>query len=291
MRESGEGVYGVHRPYERCKLEHPTASVTTGVNGSKAGFYCDGAPQKGAACEKAKNNCQVCPACNVNADCSTAIGEQFREMYVQCGSDEAVPVQAKKTFRQRIAYWFLGLKQKVVSIFKIQKMTQVQVKVPGGQFDDRIGMHPGKVICEFYQETKAGDVARSNKKFVTCGGVGAADTFCATSMGSRFAKAEKCEDNGIVVCSNPCNPPQAQQKIQRCAFDESRPRGNQAAPIEFCDVTVTETQVKGSKKPGEVCQHGGECATGNCIGIGPDFGKVYQCSCDPFKLDTSCAQK
>jgi hypothetical protein len=35
------------------------------------------------------------------------------------------------------------------------------------------------------------------------------------------------------------------------------------------------------KKVGEICQHGGECETGNCIGIVP--GQVYKCSCDPFK--------
>ena len=278
-----------------CTQAHPTASVTTTVNGSKAGFYCDGAPQTGLACEKAKNNCQVCPACNVNAECSTEIGGLFREMYVQCGADTVSATYAgdvvKTSLKQRVINLFSGWAQRIFSIFRIQRVTQVQVKVPGGQFDQRIGMHPGKVICEFYQETKAGDTAKSNKKFVTCGAVNAADTFCMTTLGSRFAKAEKCEDNGIVVCSNPCNPPQAQQKIQRCAYDESRPRGNPAAPIEFCDVSVTETQVKGTKKLGEVCQHGGECTTGNGIGIGPDYGKVYQCSCDPFKLDFSCNTK
>jgi hypothetical protein len=39
---------------------------------------------------------------------------------------------------------------------------------------------------------------------------------------------------------------------------------------------------------GEICQHGGECETGNCIyesGQGPD--RTYKCSCDPFKLDTA----
>lgn len=39
------------------------------------------------------------------------------------------------------------------------------------------------------------------------------------------------------------------------------------------------------KAVGEVCDHGGECQTGNCIyagGEGPD--RTYKCSCDPFKL-------
>jgi len=36
------------------------------------------------------------------------------------------------------------------------------------------------------------------------------------------------------------------------------------------------------KKPvGQLCNHGGECETGNCIGVVP--GKVYMCSCDAFR--------
>lgn len=42
------------------------------------------------------------------------------------------------------------------------------------------------------------------------------------------------------------------------------------------------------KEVGAVCQHGGECKTGNCIydtGEGPN--RIYRCSCDPFKLVTT----
>lgn len=35
------------------------------------------------------------------------------------------------------------------------------------------------------------------------------------------------------------------------------------------------------KAVGEICNHGGECETGNCIGIVP--GQLYKCSCDPFR--------
>ena len=65
-----------------CKAFHPTAKTVTGVNGTKNGFFCDGAPQKGLACEKAKNTCEVCPTCAVNTTCSTNISDQFREIYV-----------------------------------------------------------------------------------------------------------------------------------------------------------------------------------------------------------------
>lgn len=67
-----------------CKYFHPSASETQSVNGSKSGFYCNGAPQTGLACASAMNNCQVCPQCNVNVTCDEPIGGLFREMYVEC---------------------------------------------------------------------------------------------------------------------------------------------------------------------------------------------------------------
>ena len=76
---------------EVCKYFHPTASVTTTVNGSKTGFYCNGPPQTGLACESAFDNCQICPQCNVNANCGTDIGGLFREMYVECADSVVGP--------------------------------------------------------------------------------------------------------------------------------------------------------------------------------------------------------
>jgi hypothetical protein len=37
-----------------------------------------------------------------------------------------------------------------------------------------------------------------------------------------------------------------------------------------------------SGKAGALCQHGGQCESGNCIGIVP--GQVYKCSCDPYRF-------
>src|SRR6185295_16013287 len=65
-----------------CKQAHKNALTRSDANGSKAGFYCDGAPQ-GGVCANEKNTCHICPNCNVNADCSTQIGDLYREMYVQ----------------------------------------------------------------------------------------------------------------------------------------------------------------------------------------------------------------
>jgi len=49
---------------------------------------------------------------------------------------------------------------------------------------------------------------------------------------------------------------------------------------ETVDVTCPERAV------GELCEHGGQCATGNCIYVtGEGAGRIYKCSCDPFKFD------
>ena len=87
---------------EVCKKLHPDAAVTSGVDGSKAGFYCNGAPQ-GGVCGRMSNTCNICPACNVNVECSEQIGGLFREMYVECsGSEKAsescdFKIQSKST--------------------------------------------------------------------------------------------------------------------------------------------------------------------------------------------------
>lgn len=42
----------------------------------------------------------------------------------------------------------------------------------------------------------------------------------------------------------------------------------------------------GGKAVGEICAHGGECTTGNCVGVGMGPPWTYKCSCDPFKFAT-----
>jgi hypothetical protein len=45
---------------------------------------------------------------------------------------------------------------------------------------------------------------------------------------------------------------------------------------------VPEYPEDDSGKAGALCQHGGQCESGNCIGIVP--GQVYKCSCDPYRF-------
>jgi|SRR3989344_5427704 len=72
-----------------CSAFYPSAKVVSNsIHGSKAPYYCNGPPQVAAACESTYDTCQECPQCNVNADCGTVIGEQFRAMFVECAGNE-----------------------------------------------------------------------------------------------------------------------------------------------------------------------------------------------------------
>jgi hypothetical protein len=256
-----------------CKAFHPRARTLVSVNGSKAGFFCDGAPQRGLACERAKNTCQVCPACNVNVDCTTDITSmnQFRETYAECAK-VVVKSSSSKSVPKRM-------------LSSSKKTGYGAPKLPPA--GSTIGNFPGKKVCEFYQATPPGQPVRATKKLVTCAAYKAGDTFCALVMGSRLAKAEKCEENGIVVCSVPCSV-----NILRCAADINRPRGVNAAPLSFCTGASSSRAAvppAGRKQPGDICKHGGECASGICIGTGRPYNQdLYQCSCKWDRLDFSC---
>ena len=62
----------------------------------------------------------------------------------------------------------------------------------------------------------------------------------------------------------------------------------------YCLRSIPPAQ-SGKKRPGEICIHGGECTTGNCLKIpysgewGSNSPATFMCSCKPFVLDTqSC---
>ena len=184
-----------------CKAFHPTAKNLGSVNGSKAGFYCDGAPQTGLACANVKNTCEVCPTCNVNADCNFDVSGLFREMYVECGS---APRSSSSSARSAVS---------------VPKPTVVPPPTSA------IGSYPGKIACDFYQ---------AKKKVVSCKAYKAADTFCTIAMQSRFAKAAECDDNGRIICTKPCITNPKEVMLSQCAYDPERRRGYQAAPYNFC---------------------------------------------------------
>ena len=56
-----------------------------------------------------------------------------------------------------------------------------------------------------------------------------------------------------------------------------------------CPQTIYNIPQSSGKAIGELCNHGGECNSGNCIGVGQGPPWTYKCSCDPFKYDAySC---
>lgn len=279
-----------------CEKAHPSAATKSDANGSRAGFYCDGAPQ-GGTCANEKDTCHICPNCNVNADCGTQIGDLYREMYVECsGGDTAVRAASSTNAWRRVlglpGRWWGGFRSTVARSFDlfrerlgrltVKKIKRVTVQVQGPQGTVQADIPADSYVCEFYQK---------NKKLATCGALAAADQFCVTAMGSRFATAELCQDDGIIICSKPCTTNPQEVKPQRCAFDNDRPRGNQAPPLDFCTETIEiDTTKAPTKKAGEVCAHGGECNTGYCLGQPSDQGIKYFCSCKQTTLDFTCGQ-
>lgn len=256
-----------------CLKFHPTAKKLISVNGSKAGFYCDGLPQKGLACEKMKNTCEVCPACNLNVDCNTDITSmnQFRETFIECGP----LVQAKSSSKAKISS--KPASKRSTPTRSAARSQQASSKKTGGY-----GPLPGPstksapsnagnaITCTFTQTPKK----------VTCGAYKAGDTFCALSMGNVNAKATLCQDTGKIVCTLPCTA-QGASTFQRCATGGVK-AGSCAAPVPAPTA---------KKRVGEKCVHGGECNTTFCVGV-PDYykGMQYFCSCSQWKMDTTCGK-
>ncbi len=179
----GYKTYGTN---DVCKAFHPTAATMVSVNGSKAGFYCDGAPQQGLACEGIRNTCEVCPACNENRDCSTDLTalNQIREAYVECSGGAASDTPTSSS----------GVSSGTPTPSVISAASMAS-------------LGPKKISCSFSQKPL---------KKVTCGAVKAADTFCVTVMQSISAYATLCQDNGSVVCAIPCTAPGI-QNLKQCA--------------------------------------------------------------------------
>jgi hypothetical protein len=276
-----------------CAQLHPDAKATSDENGEKAGVYCDGPPQEGL-CSWSENECHMCPTCGVGLTCSDSIGTLYREMYVECSGVVSMDGSSWwDGFTSMTGRWWSSLRDAVQRAFdryrgildrlmkvSVQKHVVIQVDGPDGSVSADVPTD--SLVCEFYQQ---------NKKLASCGAVGAADTFCVNAFGSRFARAALCQENGVIICSKPCTTSPQEVKPPRCAFDGDRPRGNQAPPLDFCTETITvDTTTVGTKKAGEVCQHGGECATGYCLGQPSDSGIKYFCSCSQTRHDTSCGR-
>ncbi|MFH1587043.1 MAG: hypothetical protein ABID38_04255 [Candidatus Diapherotrites archaeon] len=116
----------------------------------------------------------------------------------------------------------------------------------------QIGPYPGKWACDFYQIPFPG----VNKKLVSCpyetpGAAinDAANAYCRTAMASPWAEADMCNEQGVIVCVHPCETSPAHIIPARCAFDNDRPRGNQAEPLNWCPPKAGVTVPSGAGRP------------------------------------------
>lgn len=116
----------------------------------------------------------------------------------------------------------------------------------------QIGPYPNKWACDFYQIPFPG----VNKKLVSCpyetpGAAinDAANAYCRNAMASPWAVAEMCNEQGVIVCTHPCETGPAHIIPSRCAFDNDRPRGNQAAPLNWCPPKGAISTASGEGRP------------------------------------------
>jgi hypothetical protein len=203
-----------------CQVAHPTARTLVSVNGSKAGFYCNGAPQQGLACAAYKNTCEVCPNCNLNeaADGNQSITQHFAEMYVWCGT-----ASSSSSSRMTGAYGVPTLPMRASSARSLSlpksssrftlptssarfslPTSSARFTIPGTSS----AAATGKVSCTFSQKPL---------KKVTCAAYQAANTFCVIAMQSTKAYSTMCQENGSVVCVLPCSAP-GSQNLKTCAY-------------------------------------------------------------------------
>jgi PGF-pre-PGF domain-containing protein len=225
------------RTTDVCTLVHPSAKVTSGVDGSSTGFYCNGAPQ-GGICAKQTDTCNICPACNLNVDASTVIGDQYREMYVECQESvlndlhpAPTPPEFTPTFFTSV---YSGIRLSVLSMYWNIADKQVLSRYLGGKWG-----------CDFYQYPLA------NQKSVDCTKSGDANAYCQNRLGSASAGAEYCgadgAGEGLIVCSESCT---AGSAPATCPADSSRTtvRGT-SAPVSSCTGTTTGVSDTGAVAP------------------------------------------
>jgi hypothetical protein len=234
-----------------CRLFHPSAAVTQGVDGSSTGFYCNGPPQAGI-CAKETNTCNICPSCSLNVDRTTVISDQYSELYVECGAlqangssspgaDEPVEIIPAPEFQPDI----------FTSIYSSVRLSVLATFWRAFDKDSLKKYLDDKYGCDFYQYPLA------NVKHVTCTSPGAADNFCKKMMRTMYAQSEYCGTDGaldgVIICSAPCAPAvwQGSPTIPaHCAYDVARNqvRGDDA-PVSNCGAQTTPPQVSTTGMP------------------------------------------
>ena len=240
-----------------CKLFHPNAKELVSLNGSKSGFYCNGAPQKGAACEKTKDTCQVCPTCNVNADCAWSVGSQYREMYVECA-----PLLSQGMYGPLV----LPHAAAPVSIRPAARSSR-----------------PKSSVRSSAPRSSARSSARASAPRSAVPSTPQPGGFwplaSGGSIGAPRVAGDRCM-NGTQCQSGFCTIPDRRESFtRRCTCSNST--------YTTAGCTALPRNVAAQKNAGELCQIDGECFTGNCLPVMDGYG-LKRCSCDPARHDTRC---
>ena len=96
-----------------------------------------------------------------------------------------------------------------------------------------------------------------------------------------------CDHGGQCLSGNCVGTGQGPPWTYRCSCD----------PFKYATACQPTPESESQKLPdtgrdnGQVCDHGGQCSSGNCVGVGQGPPWTYKCSCDPFKFATACQPK
>jgi hypothetical protein len=103
-----------------------------------------------------------------------------------------------------------------------------------------------------------------------------------TDMSCLKADGALCDHGGQCKSGNCVGEGQGPPWTYRCSCD----------PMKYMTSCPAKPAVQqdanGLRPAGELCDHGGQCKTGNCVGVGQGPPWTYRCSCDAFKYTTGC---
>lgn len=264
-----------------CKTAHPTAKVVANsVNGSKNGFWCNGKPQVGV-CGTSLNTCMVCPTCNVNANGDTQIGDQYAEMYASCGGTLAASSSSRTRSSRSsssssvVAGKKCSFKQGTSAGNRVLTTCNVKgapdnfcIAAFGGLFPSARAVacaQNGEVTCNVpCSAPGAQNLARCPFGATTTAPVGS----CPSSRSSAASStAGKVPLGGLCKHGGECQDTWGgNQYFVHCVgfSPNSRCSCSQTSQTEWgCVKNLNNLK---NQAAGQPCVHGGNCASGMCLG-------------------------
>ncbi len=258
-----------------CAAAHPGAKQVTDVNGSKNGFYCDGSPQTGLGCGGTKNanTCKVCPTCNLNANCDTAIGALYREMFVSCGRALSSSSRSSVSSRSSSSSSAAGLSCAFSQGGSLVRAT-CNVAGAASNFCVRaLGLanaravscaQNGQIVCNVPCNTQG----IQNFKRCPAGAVSVTPSgSCPSSSSSVSSASGKVELGGLCKHGGECNDTwNGNQYFVHCVGFSPNTRCSCSQTSQTTSGCVKNLSNLRNQPSGQPCAHGGNCASGMCLG-------------------------